>query len=209
MPTRVEHARGGGVDVGHHRGCTQPASISILARVRARAASAPAFAAAGHLARFSTSGSRLRTPGRASSRCRTAAARQAVPSARRAVAVSLAPRGTFSSTMWRPMSTRWPYSHARRAGGFAVAAGQAAVEVQLRLARRRRAFEHLLDQVDAAARAVEFVAEELVGRAGGGAEAAMHALAQDALRRRRRRACCWRFGEGGLHVRNPGTGARG
>ncbi len=69
--------------------------------------------------------------------------------------------------------------HARRAGGLAVAAGQAAVEVQLRRARRRVAFEHLLDQVDAAARAVELVAEQLVGRAGRGAEAAVHALAQD------------------------------
>ena len=48
-------------------------------------------------------------------------------------------------------------------------------------ARRRLAFEHLLDQVDAAARAVELVAEQLVGRAGGGAEAAVHALAQDRL----------------------------
>ena len=43
----------------------------------------------------------------------------------------------------------------------------------------RVAFEHLLDQVDAAARAVELVAEQLIGRAGRGAEAAMHALAQD------------------------------
>ena len=43
-----------------------------------------------------------------------------------------------------------------------------------------RAFEHLLDQIDAAARAVEFVAEQLIGRAGRGAEAAVHAFAQDA-----------------------------
>ena len=40
-------------------------------------------------------------------------------------------------------------------------------------------YAHLLDQVDAAARPVEFVAEQLVGRAGRGAKAAMHALAQD------------------------------
>jgi hypothetical protein len=43
------------------------------------------------------------------------------------------------------------------------------------------ALEHLLDEIDAAARPVELVAEELVGRAGRGAEAAVHALAQDRL----------------------------
>ena len=79
--------------------------------------------------------------------------------------------------------------HARRARRLAVAAGQAAVEVQLRRARRRVAFEHLLDEVDAAARAVELVAEQLVGRAGRGAEAAVHALAQDRLGLGCRRRC--------------------
>ena len=39
--------------------------------------------------------------------------------------------------------------------------------------------QHVLDEVDAAARAVEFVAEQHIGRAGRGAEAAMHAGAQD------------------------------
>ena len=39
--------------------------------------------------------------------------------------------------------------------------------------------QHLLHQVDAAARAVEFVAKQHVSRAGRGAEAAMHAGAQD------------------------------
>src|SRR5262245_18683407 len=40
-------------------------------------------------------------------------------------------------------------------------------------------FEHLLDQVDAAARAVALIAQQHVGRAGGGAEATMYAAAQD------------------------------
>ena len=69
--------------------------------------------------------------------------------------------------------------HARGAGAFAVAAGQAAVQVQLRLARRSLAFKHLFHQVDAPARPVELVAQQLVGRAGGVAKAAVHALAQD------------------------------
>jgi hypothetical protein len=87
-----------------------------------------------------------------------------------------------------------PVLDARWARGLAVAAGQAAIEVVLRGARRRRALEHLLHQVDAAARAVELVAEELVGRARGRAEAAVHALAQDRV--------------GGLAVRGAGEFGR-
>ena len=43
------------------------------------------------------------------------------------------------------------------------------------------AFEYLLDQINAATRAVEFIAEQLIGRAGRGAKAAMHAGPQDGL----------------------------
>src|SRR5690606_37213396 len=68
--------------------------------------------------------------------------------------------------------------HARGAGRFAGAAGEAAIEMQLRARAGRCAFEHRLDQIDASARTVELVAEELVGRAGGVAESAVHALAQ-------------------------------
>ena len=42
--------------------------------------------------------------------------------------------------------------------------------------------QHVLDQIDAPARAVELVAEQHIGRAGGGAEAAMDAVAQDLVR---------------------------
>ena len=45
----------------------------------------------------------------------------------------------------------------------------------LRGARYRLAFEHLLDQVDAATRAVTLITQQLVGRAGSGAKAAMDA----------------------------------
>ena len=50
--------------------------------------------------------------------------------------------------------------------------------------RRAIVLQHVLDEVDAPARAVEFVAEQHIGRAGRGAEAAMHAGAQDLLGRR-------------------------
>ena len=45
--------------------------------------------------------------------------------------------------------------------------------------RRLVLLQHLLDQIDAAARAIELVAEQHIGRTGCGAEAAMDAGAQD------------------------------
>ena len=45
--------------------------------------------------------------------------------------------------------------------------------------RLSRVFEHVLDQVDAAPRAVQFIPEHLIGRTGGGAKAAVHAVAQN------------------------------
>src|SRR5690606_31653347 len=69
--------------------------------------------------------------------------------------------------------------HARRAGGFTVAAREAAVEVQLRGFADRPALEHFLYEVNAPARAVELVAQFLIRGARGLAEAAMHATAQD------------------------------
>jgi len=50
--------------------------------------------------------------------------------------------------------------------------------VLLGFAGRFCPFEHLFDEVDAAAWAVELVTQHLVGGAGGGAKAAMHTLAQ-------------------------------
>jgi hypothetical protein len=99
--------------------------------------------------------------------------------------------------------------HARRAGRLAAAAGEAAVEVLLRAARDGRAFDHLLDQVDAAARAVEFVAEQLVGRTGRGAEAAMHALAQDRVGLVAVGRVADEIGEVRLHLRDRGRACRG
>src|SRR5207248_8819925 len=61
------------------------------------------------------------------------------------------------------------------------AARQAAVEVQSRPVRDLGALERAFHEVDAAARAVEVIAENLISRAGRGAEAAVHAFAQDRL----------------------------
>ena len=99
--------------------------------------------------------------------------------------------------------------HAGRAGGLAVAAGQAAVEVQLGLGGRHRAFEHLLDEVDAAAWRIELVAEHLVGWTGGETKPAMHAVAQDAFGDLALGGVAEGFSERGLHLRNPDKAGRG
>ena len=95
---------------------------------------------------------------------------------------SAAGRGTWASTSLRPMSSKWPYC---------TPLGQ--VVSQLRQVRQRsrcagscasgHAFEHLFHQVNAAARAVQLVAQQLVGGAGGGAKTAVHAFAQNGFGR--------------------------
>jgi hypothetical protein len=86
-------------------------------------------------------------------------------------------------------------------GGHARQARQAAVDVLLHDGRGlASALEHLLHQVDAAARAVALVPEQHVGGAGGGAEAAMHALAQDLVDLGRARVLELLGREVGLHV---------
>ena len=72
---------------------------------------------------------------------------------------------------------------AGRASGHARQTGEAAVDVLDRVGGDRCcAGEHVLQQPDAAARAVELVAEQEVGRAGRGAKPAMGAGAQHLVR---------------------------
>jgi hypothetical protein len=68
---------------------------------------------------------------------------------------------------------------AARASSLAIEAREAAVQVQLRAACDLGTFEYLLDEINASARTVEFIAEQLIGRTGGVAKTAMHALAQN------------------------------
>jgi hypothetical protein len=172
---RVEHARGGAVDVGHHRRLHAAREHQHLARMRARGPGAGlllgrhlGLAALGQQAAHGLA-QLHRGPNSGDGRPSFSAQRSAFAGGARHLLVDDLAADVDQVAVL----------HAARAGAFAVAAGQAAVQVQLRLARGRLAFEHLLDQVDAAARAVELVAQQLVGRAGGGAEAAVHALAQD------------------------------
>src|SRR5690242_13560241 len=73
--------------------------------------------------------------------------------------------------------------HARWAGRHTGETGEAPVDVLDGFgADRLAALEHILYQVDAAARAVELVAEQDISRTGCSAEAAMNAGAQDLFR---------------------------
>ena len=92
--------------------------------------------------------------------------------------------------------------HPARAGGHAGEAGEAAVDMRLhRGAGPGAALEHLLHQVDAPARGIALVAEQNVGRAGGRAQPAVHALPQDAVDLRRPRVLELARLEVGLHGR--------
>ena len=95
-------------------------------------------------------------------------------------------------------------AHAGRAGRLARTAGEAAVQVLARLHRGRAAFEYLLHQVDAAAWPVQFVADQLVGRAGRGAEAAVHAGTQDRLGLPALGGVADEIGQACLHGQSPG-----
>jgi hypothetical protein len=68
---------------------------------------------------------------------------------------------------------------------------------------RAAALEHLLDLVDAAARTVQLVAQQQVGRAGGVAKAAMDTVADDAFRRSDTAIGQLSGSESGLHVSYP------
>ena len=166
-------------------GCTQPSSSTTRRAWRAagHAAAVPrtALRAARHVQPRSAAGSSTAASAPACSNARTRArvwhdlAQQAALAApgeraRHALIVSA-----------RPMSSRRPYSHARRTGSLTGAAGQAAIQVQLRARRHRLTLQQLLHEINAPAGAVQLVAEQLVGRAGGQTEAAVHAAAQDGV----------------------------
>ena len=64
----------------------------------------------------------------------------------------------------------------------------------------RALLEHLLDQVDAAARGIALIAEQHIGRAGGGAEAAMDAALEHGVGAGDGRVLELLVGEIGVHV---------
>ncbi|CAM2144652.1 hypothetical protein PT2222_160115 [Paraburkholderia tropica] len=174
---RVEHARRGHVDVGHHRRLHATGEHQHLAGVFRGRPGERALAHRHLVAQPSRQqGAHLlgEAHGRRKQHAARQEARQKTPGQTLAQRARHALFGELAADFHEPAVL-----HARGAGRLATAAGEAAVEVRERAFRDRRAFHHLFHQIDAPARAVEFVAEQLVRRAGRGAEAAMHALAQD------------------------------
>ena len=75
-----------------------------------------------------------------------------------------------------------PILDTARTGGLAVQTRQAAIQVLLSAARHGRALEHLFDQINAPARAIEFIAQQLIGRTGRIAKSAVHTFADNGSR---------------------------
>jgi hypothetical protein len=71
--------------------------------------------------------------------------------------------------------------HARWAGGFAGAAGQAAIQVSLYAGPSLKTFQQLFDLIDTPTRPIQFVPQQLIGGTGGIAETAVHTAAQDPI----------------------------
>ena len=94
--------------------------------------------------------------------------------------------------------------HARGTCGHAGKTAEATIDVLDHLGRGRPVFlEHLFHEVDAPAGAVELVAEQHIGRAGGRAEAAMDTGSQDAIGLLESRLAQLRLGEMCLHGSVP------
>ena len=135
MPRRSSTRAVAALMSGNSAGCTQPASTSILRACRARRPDAPRAGARAAPCRCSAAGS--------SGRSQLAELAAAAPnSARRRQHRRAAPRAAAAAPAARAHALfddlaadvdQAAVLHARRAGGLAGAAGQAAVEVQLRL----------------------------------------------------------------------------
>ena len=91
--------------------------------------------------------------------------------------------------------------HPRGTGRHAGQARQAPVDMLDRFrVRVALILQHVLDEIDTPARAIELIAQHLIGGAGGGAEPAMHARAQDLVGARDLRVFKLFGGEFGLHM---------
>ena len=186
----VEHAR--------HRGVDDRARARLARSPRARAsgadaaapASAPArrrsgIAGAQILAAATASAARPAISARAEQRPDSKPRDERVAAGARAAAM----RPTRSSTTCRPMSSSRPYWTPDGHVVSQTAAREAAIEMQLRLRRDLAAFEHLLDEVDASARAVELVAQQLVRRDRSRCRSRNARTSAGSRRLRGRRAC--------------------
>ena len=193
----VEHAQGGGVDIGRHARLHAAFEHNHFARPGALRNDAGGFSGHHFAAQL------LRQP-------RPQGLRHAVSAFKRG-SVEHQPAQGFAPGFFRQRAAdllfhfaaadveQMAVFHARGAGGFAIAAGEAAVEVGLNLHRGAHAFEHLFDLINAPARAVELIAGELVSGACGVAKAAMHAVFQNGVGNFAVRCVFDEIGQMGLH----------
>ena len=178
-PDAVENARGCRIDVRFQRGLHAAFHHQHLARVprhRPRPCAFAARDAIGEVARQQAFDQATHGQGAAEQRRRQQGA------AHRPALSGLGRRPSYFGFDQRPPDVdQPPILDARRTCGLAVAAGEATIEVQLRRCGDRAAFEHVLDEIDAATRSVQFVAQQQVRRARRVAKAAVDARAQDGI----------------------------
>ena len=75
-----------------------------------------------------------------------------------------------------------PVLHTRWTGGFTGPAGQTAIQMSLCGRADGVTFQHLFDEINSSSRAVEFIAQQLIGGAGGRTKTAVHTFSQDGFR---------------------------
>ncbi len=182
IPSRSSTRAAAALVLGDKPGCTQPSSISTCRAWRSRGRGAsPGGALRGSFSFRCAGQQRAQAPGQFAS--------QALNS----VGLRHQRAQTFAQQALADRARHRRVDHGAadvqqvvvvdpgRAGGFAVAARQATVQVLLGLLRDLVALQHLFDQVDAPPWTIQFIAKQLIGRAGGIAEAAVHAGAQDTV----------------------------
>src|SRR5712692_7161714 len=197
----VEHPCRGGVDVGRERRLYAAGEREHLPGVARRGPGAGGGRRCRHLFGELRRKKRPQKPAELEEQRKQPAARHDFGEG---AALEVFPRGPrrFFFDQFSPDIEQAPVLNARRAGRLAGAAGQTAVEVQARLVGDPLPFERLLHEVDAPARPVVLVAEQQIGRAGRGAEAAVHALAQDRVGLAPLGRVADEIGERGLHQRS-------
>ncbi len=177
---RIEHARGGGIGIGRHRRLHAAIQQQHLARML-RSGPSAGILLLRHLVLQRAGQQGPQQLPCLHRRREDPLARQYLPQCSTQQSLRQRPRHLLLDDLAADIDQP-PILHAGRTSRFAIAASQAAVQMQLRPGRRFLAFQHLLHQINAAARTVQLIPQQLVGRAGCGAKAAMHAFAQDFLR---------------------------
>ena len=201
-PDAVEHARERRVDAGRQRALDAAVEREHLARMPRRAARCRDAGASGILLREARGKQR---PQRATERECSAEQRPRQEALADQPALRARGERARSATVDDlPPDVEQPsILDAGRTRRLAAAAGEAPVEVQSRALGDLASLERLLDQVDASARTVQLVAQQLIRRARRRAESAVDARAQDRVGLAAFGRVANEVGERGLHASVP------